>query len=1617
MASRTAASRMRLIDEIIEYAKKHHPATQFGLLSTFIREYYSNVPLEDITTRSTDDIYHGLLSHWNLIYQRKPKECKIRVFNPTLENDGWHSQRTIIEIIQLDMPFLVDSMRMALTRLGYSIHLVVHLGGLQICRDEEGYVTKIMPFDVDTQDAFIEAPIYMEIDKELDNKKLKDIQDNIRRVLHDVEVTVKDWDLMKKKVEDIIQEINDTNPPLDKLDLDESIEFLKWLLSDHFTFLGFREYRMVYRGKEQYLEMVSKTGLGVLRDESKSKKLRPLSELPPAARKRALSKELLIVSKTNTKSTVHRRAYTDYLGIKNFNKKCELIGEFRFIGLFTKDYLGNPLDIPYLREKVKTILKMAGVAHQGHASNTIMHILETLPRDDLFQGTVEELTDIALGIWQLQERRLTRLFIRKDAYNRYFSCLVFIPRENFNTDVLKRIQNVLMENLHGIEVEYSTFFSESILARIDYVIRINPANNVRFNSEVLENKIINVGRSWNDSMRDTLNEKYGQEKGLKLFERYQFSFPAGYREVNDTYSACYDIAYIEELLEGNELGMSFYRPPEAESHVLRFKLFRFDKTIPLSDALPLLENMGLRIVGEAPYEIMVEGRSVWLNDFQMEYPQTEPLDVSGIRETFHDAFYQVWKKSAENDSFNRLVLSADLSWREISVIRAYAKYLRQTGLSFSQDYIEEAISNNPDIARMLIAIFRQRFMPDLSKDRAEQFSALKINIEKALDKVASLDEDRIIRRFLIVIQATLRTNFYQKGKDGLYKSYISFKIDPSQIPDIPLPIPLYETFVCSPRFEGVHLRNAKVARGGIRWSDRKEDFRVEILGLMKAQHVKNAVIVPAGAKGGFITKLLPLDGPREAILEEGIACYQSFICGLLDLADNIQSGHIKKPEDTVCYDGEDPYLVVAADKGTATFSDIANAKSEEYHFWLGDAFASGGSMGYDHKKIGITARGAWESVKSHFQEMNLDPHQHEFSVIGIGDMSGDVFGNGLIISDKAKLLAAFNHMHIFIDPNPDRASAYRERLRLYSKPRSSWADYDPKLISRGGGVFLRSAKSIKLTKEIKKFLDVSKESMEPNELIRAILCAPVDLLWNGGIGTYVKASTETNLQVGDRNNDNLRVNGCDLRCKVVAEGGNLGFTQLGRIEYEKSDGRINTDFIDNSGGVDCSDREVNIKILFNSVISKGNMSLKQRNQLLSAMTDDVAKLVLYNNYRQARSISYAVSQSLEYLELYRQFMDYYEHEKLLPRSLEFLPDDKVLHERKASMRGLTRSETAVLTAYSKIFLKHTILNSDLPEDPHLFEFIEMAFPERLRGKYKKQMHEHRLRRELIATQLSNDIVTHMGITFVFQLSNETGEPAHNVIRAYVVSRLIYNMPQFIKMIEDLDYKVPTDIQIQLRLDVTKLIRRSTRWFLRNRRDQLDIRENVKRFSTPIETLWASIPTLLTGSEKEYFDIQSKSLVTQKIPLEVANKFATLRALYSALNIVEAATSSKTELIEVAQIYYFLMERLDLIWFREQINAYPINNHWAAQARASIKGDLDSLQRKLVIGVLKLKTKTTHAADRIDAWLTKHQANVLRWHYVLGDIRSTSVSEYSMLSVAMRELLDLTDIGKGSKTAE
>lgn len=1607
MTAEAVRNRNSIIDATLEYAKSQLADKELTLVAAFIKQFFSNVPLEDLLKRSTEELYGMVYTHWKTIYQRKPDECKIKVFNPDLKKDGWHSKQTIVEILQIDMPFLVDSMTMELNRLGYSTQLVIHLGGLRAKRNSQGQITELLPFGTKDVDVVAEAPIYLEIDKETDPEKLENITLNLQRILHDVQVVVQDWEPMRARVYDAIADLNKDLLPLDPDEIDEAKAFLHWLVNDHFTFIGYRDYNIAEHNGETILELVSGSGLGVLRDESKSKQTRKLSELPEAAREQALSKQILINSKTNTISTVHRSVHTDYIGVKRFNSDGVIIGERRFIGLYTSDaYHGNPQDIPFLRRKVALILRRSGVLRHGHAAKALMSIMETLPRDDLMQGSVDELTEIAIGIWHLQERRQIRLFARKDAYGRYVSCLVYLPREKFNTQLIDAMQDVLMREFHGVDVNYTPFFPESVLARIHYVIRTDPKKKYIYNVKEIEQQLIEVGQSWNDNLRLKLIERYGEEEAVSLMRVYSQTFPAGYRETFKAASAVHDVAFIEELRAGSDIAMSFYRPQGAEADVLRFKLYRYDEPIPLSDAIPMLENMGLRVLGEQSYELKLEERIVWLNDFIMYYPETDPMDVEEIKDRFQTAFYKIWQGVAGNDTFNRLVLAAKLNWQEVRVLRAYAKHLHQLGFPFSQHYIETAFTNNPQIARDIIQLFALRFDPELSKSREKNIKSTLDNIKEALENVASLDEDRILRRYVDIIQATLRTNYYQTDSEGHHKPYFSYKIDPKLVPELPLPLPKFESFVYSTRFEGVHLRGASVARGGIRWSDRREDFRTEVLGLMKAQQVKNAVIVPYGAKGGFVPKKLPVDGSREAIMQEGIACYQDFIRGLLDLVDNLENGDVVTPANTLRYDGDDPYLVVAADKGTATFSDIANGISAEYHFWLGDAFASGGSAGYDHKKMGITARGAWESVKSHFEEMGVDIQKQDFTAIGIGDMSGDVFGNGMLLSNRMKLVAAFNHMHIFIDPDPDPEISFKERERLFNLPRSMWSDYNEKLISKGGGIYLRSAKAIQLSPEAQKLFGLSKDVIVPAKLVKAILKAEVDLLWNGGIGTYVKSATESDLDVGDRTNDAVRINGDELRAKIVAEGGNLGFTQLGRIEYALHGGRINTDFIDNSGGVDCSDHEVNIKILLGRVMAANKLTLEDRNVLLASMQDEVGQLVLLNNYRQARAIGFAQKQSLEYLELYRGYIDFYEAKGKIPRALEFLPDNATLQLRKASEIGLTRPELAVLQAYSKLILKQEILDVDFSGEPRMAAYIESAFPKPLLEKYHKELSQHRLSRELIATQLSNNLVTNMGITFCYQMQNETSESADRVIRAFVLASEIFAMNDYIAQIESLDNIVSADLQYEMRLDVVRLIRRATRWFLHTRRYYEDISGTIELFQKSLAILAPALPKLLSGKALDSYQARVIKFIDGNVPKSMAESFALCKSMITTLNIMEAAIEQNANVLDVGKVHYKMIDRLDLLWLREQINAYPITDQWAVLARAAFKGDLDYLQRALTGSVISQSASKRDIEKRIEDWFVVQADHVHRWDEMLENIRNSSSDQFSVLTVVMRELVEL-----------
>jgi glutamate dehydrogenase len=1631
--------RLEVIERLVDYVIQRLPQDESPHVKHFVRQYYLSVSPEDLSSKSITDLYAAVLSHWHFLYQRKPGEQKVRVFNPQLEEHGWQSTHTVIEISSDDMPFLVDSVSMALNRHNLNIHLIIHLGSLKFRRDAEGKVTEVLEQKANEPDIRPEAAIYIEIDRQSDPAILENITGEIRCVLNDVRTAVLDWPKMREKAIIILEDLEKNPPDINKEELEESIAFLRWLTEDHFTFLGYQEYEIFEQNNKKDSRVIPELDLGLFKIKRETPEQYNLSDLPPEAQKLILSPQLFLLGKTNIRSTVHRPAYTDFIAVKRLGKNGEIIGIRLFTGLYTAvAYNSSPKQIPLLRRKVNKVLIQAGFPPKSHDDRALLNILETLPRDDLFQANVSELLELSTGILHLQERQRIRLFVRKDTFGFFISCLVFVPREKFTSALSERMKDILQKGLKGLSVSYSTRFSESMLARIHYVVRVNPKKEFEYHVKTLEQKLIEAGRTWQDDLRVALVEHSGEERGNELLKRYQQAFPASYQEAFSAPSAVIDIDYFETLTKENPLAMSLYRPLEEADEVIRFKLFRIGATIPLSDVVPILENMGLRIISERPYEIIPKDRneSIWINDYRMLHKKGSMFSTESIKEIFQEAFDSIWRGHAENDGFNRLVLGAKLTWREIMILRAYAKYLWQTGFSFSQDHVEETLTSNAEIAVLLIDLFKMRFDPDHFVPESEQ-DVQKEKIEKALENVSNINEDRILRRYMHALLATIRTNYYQKqqnhpleGQDkkhreyqgykdhkdtNVFKPYFSFKLQSAKVPELPLPVPLYEVFVYSPRVEAIHLRAAKVARGGIRWSDRREDYRTEILGLMKTQQIKNAVIVPMGAKGGFVVKQPPLEGTREQMMDEVVYCYQTLIRGLLDITDNYKANEVLQPRQVVRYDEDDPYLVVAADKGTATFSNIANEIAKEYEFWLDDAFASGGSTGYDHKKMGITARGAWECVKDHFQEMGFDIQTNDFTVVGIGDMAGDVFGNGMLLSNHIRLIAAFNHMHIFVDPDPDALTSFMERQRLFNLPRSTWADYNSELISKGGKVYSRAAKSIDLSPEIQRALDFYQDRVDPNELIRAILKAPVDLFWNGGIGTYVKSTIESNLVVGDRTNDAVRINGAELRCKVVGEGGNLGFTQLGRVEYAKLGGRLNTDAIDNSGGVNCSDNEVNIKILLNEAVEFGDLTEKQRNEILAELQDEVAELVLKNNRQQARAITVASSQAIENVNMHGRLIQEMVKVGKLDRVLESLPDQEELANRKQFRIGLTRPEIAVLMAYSKTSLKESLLASDLPEDPYFLQDLERAFPIPLQTRFKQYMPQHRLKREIIATQISNAAINEMGISFISRLQDETGSLPSDIIRAYTVSRQLFKAQELRDLIIGLNNTVEMAVQLRMLHEVNRLVRRGARWFLRNRREEIKISETIDHFMHPVAEVGEALPRFLMDSGDEIGEM-AEGLIQAHVPKELAFEIKRMSAMFSVLDIVEAATLNKFPVEQVATIYYAIGDRMQLGWFRELIKSRPVNNHWEALARAAFRDDLDRQQRNLTISIMLHNGKFLDDPQHlIDHWFKRHRTMINRWEYFITELKTPSEADFTMFAVALRELLDMAQTGGRKKT--
>ena len=1605
MQAKNEESVAHLLNDVIEFARGRLPEPTFAIVAPFLRHYYDFVDADDLQSRAIADLYGAALAHWQTAQRFVPGSERLRVYNPILEQHGWHSDHTVIEIVNDDMPFLVDSVSMAVNRLGLALHSVVH-PVFRIWRGADGSIVRVGQGAEDAADmqSQLASFIHFEVDRCGDAAKLDSLRDDIARVLGDVRAAVEDWPKIVAIARDTIKDMKLRDTGVEGA---EARAFLEWMVDDHFTFLGQRDYELVSHDVGFGLRALPDSGLGILRDALRPVGAADVTPLPAAAAQIITGASPIFLTKANSRATVHRPGYLDYVGIKLTGEDGKTIGERRFIGLYTSTaYIVSASEIPIVRRKCANIVRRAGFLPKGHLAKSLVTVLETYPRDELFQAEEDQLYDIALGVLRLQEHQRTRLFVRRDRFDRFVSCLVFVPRDKYNTDLRRRIANLLIEAFNGASVEFTPLLSESTLARIHFVVHAEPGAMPDVDTRELEARLVQVTRRWQDDLADALIDAFGEEQGNRLLQHYADSFPAGYRDDYPARTAVRDIELIERLQGSERIAMNLYRPIESGPRAFRFKVYRVGQPIALSRSLPMLEHLGVRVEEERPYLIeALNATPAWIHDFGLELADDTEFDIERVKNLFEDAFEQVWTGEIESDDFNRLVLRAQLAAREVTILRAYAKYLRQVGSTFSDAYIERALTGNPTIARKLVELFVARFDPSQGDTREQRVELMLKWIDSALDQVPNLDEDRILRQFLGVIKATQRTNYYRLDEQGHPKPYLSFKFNPARVPGLPEPKPMFEIWVYAPRVEGVHLRGGRAARGGLRWSDRREDFRTEVLGLMKAQMVKNVVIVPVGSKGGFVVKNPPPPGDREAWMREGIACYQTFLRGLLDLTDNLAGTDVVPPPDVVRHDGDDPYLVVAADKGTATFSDYANAISQEYGFWLDDAFASGGSVGYDHKKMAITARGAWESVKRHFREMGVDTQTMDFTVVGIGDMSGDVFGNGMLLSPHIKLVAAFDHRHIFLDPNPDPGASLAERGRLFILERSSWADYDPTLISAGGGVFPRSAKTVPVSAAMQAILGINAAALPPNELIRAILQAPVDLLYNGGVGTYVKASRETHAQVGDRTNDALRVNGADLRCRVVAEGGNLGLTHLGRIEFALRGGRINTDAIDNSAGVDCSDHEVNIKILLGLVVKDGEMTEKQRNAQLADMTNEVGLLVLQDNYYQTQALSIAGRYSVELFDAETRFMRWLERAGRLNRVIEFLPTDEEIAERQAAKQGLTSPERAVLLAYSKMWLYDALLESDMPEDPLVSSMLIDYFPKPLRNRFREPIQRHPLRREILATYLTNALVNRVGCEFVHRLMEETDAQPGEIVRACIMARDVFDLDDVWHSIDALDNRVADDVQARMFVEVARLVERTALWFLRQLQSGavIDVTDLLTRCRDAAQRLASQWPALLPAADLEALMERQRILVDAGVDSELAVRVASGEISAALLDIAEVAATSGKSLELVAGAYFALGTQLNYGWIAERANALPAPTHWDMLARAAALAELARLKRALTTSALAGAAESSTPDELVERWQAQRAAPLERYARLVADLRASGGSSLSVLLVIVREM--------------
>jgi glutamate dehydrogenase len=1585
--------RRRLIARIERAAARLRPAEP-----GYAAAYYAGVDEEELARRPPGHWAAVAALHRRCGARRRPGEALVRVFNPDARDAGFDSPHTCVLVVTDDMPFLLDSLGMAFEAAAAGVQLIVH-PVLAARRAGDGSLRALGPRAGPR--AQRESWQFFEIDRQADAAACAAIEQRLRHSLHDVALAVKDWLAMRRRLRTVNATLQRPPRGAVRAEFAEARALLDWMDGGQFVFLGYRHYRLQRGRISDVLRADTRSGLGILRAPAMHTAAAPY-RLSGAFRALARAPHPLVLTKAASVSTVHRAAYLDYVGVKEFNRAGRVIGEHRFLGLWTSTaYHRSPREVPLLRRKVEQVVAHFGLAPQSHDAKAVVNVLETYPRDELFQASVPELIRTVRAVVNLYERRTVRLLLRDDPFGRFRSYMAYVPRDRYTTDVRRRIEGLVRDACGGVQLESQVQISDSSHARLQMLVRVEPGRARPVDIEALERSIAAATRTWADRLVEALGQRHDAVRARALAQRYAAAFPPSYQDDVVPAAALADIAALERLQSAAPGALMLALRRAAPGSRLHLRIARNGEAIAISALLPVLENFGLRVLAERPYAIGgLPAGAAWVQDFELEYGGGS-LDVERAGSRFEEALLAVWRGELEDDGFNRLLFAADLSGREIIVLRACCRYLLQAGVPFSRASMERALLAAPRIAALLLRLFRESFDPDLAaRGREARRRRLLAQIEARLERVGSADDDRILRGCVAVLRAALRTNYYRSGADGQPPATFALKLDARRIEELPQPRPRFEIYVYSPEVEGVHLRMGPVARGGLRWSDRRDDFRTEVLGLMKAQNVKNTLIVPAGAKGGFVARRLQPGMERDEQQRVGIAAYRRFIGALLDVTDNLERHRLVPPPRVVRLDGDDPYLVVAADKGTASFSDIANGIAVDYGFWLGDAFASGGSAGYDHKALGITARGAWECVRRHFRELGVDADRDSISVAGIGDMSGDVFGNGLLRSPHLKLVAAFNHQHIFLDPAPHPTRSHAERLRLFRLPRSGWNDYDRRLISRGGGVWLRSAKHIELAREAQQLLGITQASVTPVELVRAILRLPVDLLWNGGIGTYVKARGESNADAGDRSNDAVRVNGAELRARVVGEGGNLGLTQRGRIEYAAAGGRINTDFVDNSAGVNTSDFEVNIKILLDAQVRAGRLAPRARNRLLASMADEVCALVLRNNTLQSQAISMLEAGGREALPAHQQTIRALERNGGLDRALEALPDDASLAERAVQGPGLTRPELAVMLAYSKIWLKATLLDSDVPEDPYFAREVERYFPSAVRRqRLRAAIRRHRLRREIVVTSTVNSLVNRMGPGFVPRTQESTGARPEAIARAYTIARELFDARLLWVRIEELDQRVPAALQYRMMARIGALLGHASEALLHARGAELPVESLVRTYRRDVGRLAEQAGALLRGVERERYEAALREYSAARVPPALARRLAACEALEAACELADLARERRVRIGQVGAVYYEAGAALWLDGLRSGIDALEVQGPWQSLAQAGLRRGLRAVRLHITASALS-RPVAGSAAERVAAWLAARGAEGQRWERTATELRHAGRTDFATLSAAL-----------------